>query len=264
MSKDLIYVYCVSNKKVGLPEILRSSNIRILKLSDFYIVGKQVSSAEFSEENFRKSISDIKWLDANAREHVFVIQAFMAQNTVIPFNFGTIFRNELNLSRFLIDYSDSLIDNFNRIAGMEEWSIKFYCNRNTLSNKMVDLSEELAALESEIRSSPPGTAFLKKKKKIDIIEKEMDMVCQAYGQEYFESLEKLSSSIKLNKLVPSETIGNEDTMALNASFLVEKIFVREFIDTVVLLRKRDLDLGFSIEASGPWPPFSFISIKEKS
>jgi len=39
--------------------------------------------------------------------------------------------------------------------------------------------------------------------------------------------------------------------------------VPDFKWTFDTLRKKDENSGFIIEATGPWPPFSFISIKEK-
>jgi hypothetical protein len=52
-------------------------------------------------------------------------------------------------------------------------------------------------------------------------------------------------------------------MILNAAFLIEKNQVADFLGTVEMLRKKDGNSGFVIETTGPWPPFSFIYIKEK-
>ena len=92
----------------------------------------------------------------------------------------------------------------------------------------------------------------------------MDKICQNYGQQYYDEFKSLSELTNLNNLLPKEFTGREDTMILNATFLVHKNKVADFIRTSDILRIKNSNIGFSIETTGPWPPFSFISIKEKS
>jgi len=263
MTDDLIYVYCLLNSQPDLHENMELKSLRSLVSGDFHAVIKDVSRSEFSEENFKMNLSDIYWLENNAREHIEVISLLMRKNTVIPFKFGTIFQTEDSLKKFITDYSDSLTENFFHIKGMEEWSVKIYCDRKLLSLQIDDLSEDTAALEKQIMASSPGKAFLLKRKKTELIEKEMDRICKNYGQEYYNEFENLSESTSLNNLLPKEYTERDDTMILNAAFLVNTNKVIDFRKTVDVLRKKDGNSGFSIETTGPWPPFSFISIKEK-
>jgi hypothetical protein len=264
MTNDLIYVYCLSN---GSPEPGRDmelAGLKSLAVGDFYVIVKYVHESEFSEENFKRNLSDIQWLETNAREHVGIISALMEQNTVIPFKFGTIFHAEDSLKKFITDYSGSLIENFHHIKRKEEWSVKIYCDRKSLCEQIDELSEEAAALEKKILVSSPGKAYLLKRKKTDLIENEMDRLCKKYGQEYFNQFKNLSESTNLNNLLPKEFTGREDTMILNAIFLVSKNNAIDFKNTADKLMEKHGDFGFFIEITGPWPPFSFISIKEKT
>ena len=263
MNSDLIYVYCLSNNLPDLGGELESANLKTIAAGNFYVIVKNVSESEFSEENFRRNLSDILWLETNARDHVGVISLLMEQNTVIPFKFGTIFLAEDSLKKFISDYSGSLIENFDRIKNKQEWSVKIFCDRNLLRPQIDELSEEAAALEKEIMISSPGKAYLLKRKKTDLVENEMDRICKDFGQKYFDEFKSLSESTSLSNLLPKEYSGREDTMILNAAFLVSKDKVPDFKWTFDTLRKKDENSGFNIEATGPWPPFSFISIKEK-
>ena len=262
MTNNLIYVYCLANSPPELPETMKLKTLRSLVFGDFHVVVKYVSIEEFSEENFKRNLSDIKWIETNARDHIEVINALMSQNTVIPFKFGTIFLTEVSLKKFITDYSDSLIDNFHHIEGTEEWSVKIYCDRKLLSIQIDELSEESAALEKQIMASSPGKAYLLKRKKGELIENEMDRICKSYGQNYYNEFKNLSASTRLNNLLPKEFTGRDDTMILNAAFLVSKTKVSNFINTVATLREKAGNSGFFIETTGPWPPFSFIYIKE--
>lgn len=262
MTTDLIYVYCLLNTEPVLHETMELRSLKSIVIGDFNVIVKYVSSQEFSEENFKRNLSDIEWLENNAREHVEVINLLMDQNTAIPFKFGTIFNSEDSLRKFIADYSDSLFENFHHIEGREEWSVKIYCDRKSLSQQIDELSEETASLEKQIMASSPGKAFLLRRKKSELVENEMDRICKSYGQNYYDEFRKLSVSTNLNNLLPKEFTGREDTMILNAAFLVNKTKVNDFRNTVDTLRKKDGNSGFFIETTGPWPPFSFIYIKE--
>lgn len=262
MNNDQIYVYCISN---SLPDFENDNGLEALKTliaDDFYIIIKYVSESEFSEENFKKNLSDIQWVETNAREHIRVISLIMEHSTVIPFRFGTIYHSETSLKKFITDYSDSLIENFHHIDGKEEWAVKVYCDRKVLEEQIDELSEEAASLEKQIMESSPGKAFLLKRKKIDLTENEIDRLCKVYGQKYFDEFESLSESTCLNNLLPKEFTGRQDSMILNATFLISKDKVTEFTGDIGMLRKRDGSTGFIIESTGPWPPFSFINMKE--
>ena len=230
---------------------------------DFCVYLKPVSEEEFSEENFKRNLSDIIWLETNAREHISVISRIMENAAVIPFKFGTIFFSEDRLNKFIASYSDSLIENFRQIKEKEEWSVRIYCNQNALSQEVSHLSEEVSNLENQIKSSLPGKAFLLNRKKTELIQKETERLCNHYGQEYFNEYAKISDSTSLNNLLPEELTGRKEKMILNAACLVRKENVDAFRGKADEIFKKDGSLGFSIEVTGPWPTFSFISLNEK-
>lgn len=264
MLNDLLYVYCLSNSNPGLLLSIEPQGLKVLRFDDFYVIVKFVPKSEFSEENLKKNVADMQWLEINAREHIMVINKVMEHTTVIPFNFGTIYQSEDSLKKFICDYSDSLIEHFLLFECKEEWAAKIYCNRKMLSDQIDELSEEAAAIEKQIMASSPGKAFLLKRKKTDLIENEIDRIIKNSGQKYYNELKNLSGSTKLNNLLPKEFTGREDTMILNATFLVSREKVNEFISTVRVLKNKYSGNGFDFEITGPWPPYSFISIKENS
>jgi hypothetical protein len=261
---DLIYAYCLTNTPPDLNREVEFKGLKCIESGGFYTVVKMVSSDEFSEENLKKNLSDLAWLDNNARNHVLIISLLMEDCTVIPFNFGTIYRSEEPVKKFMEDYSDSLIDNLLFVEWKEEWTVKIYCDRKVLIDQIDELSEEAAKLEREIMASSPGRAFLMKRKKTDLIENEADRLCKVYGQEYFDEFKKLSDSFSLNNLIPKEFSERSDDMILNSTFLVGKDKAIDIVSTSDSLRKKNSGLGFDLEITGPWPPFSFITIKEKN
>ena len=108
MNENLIYAYCLINHHPKLPKVAETLNLKLLNYGHLHAVVKYVSEKGFSEENFKKNLSDLDWLNTNAREHVDVIYQIMENNTVIPFKFGTIFQIETSLEKFISDYYASL------------------------------------------------------------------------------------------------------------------------------------------------------------
>lgn len=261
MKNKLIYVYCLSDSS---PELSRYAEFEGLKcdcIGGFFVIYKNVSEKDFSEENLKKNISDIAWLESNAREHIGVISRIMEHNTVIPFQFGTIYKSVEGLANFIEKYSSSLAENINKVGGHEEWSVKIYCDRNVFKHQIEGLSKEVSALEIEIRRSSPGKAYLLERKKSELIETEIDRFTYIYSQNYYNLFLKHSELTQINNLLPKDQTGRKDDFILNAAFLVKKNSVFNFIQTAELLRKEHKLLGFDVIATGPWPPFSFISIK---
>ena len=160
MEKDLINVYCISDSPLGMARNVKSKDLKSLKFDDFYVIVKYVKGSEFSEDNFKRNLSDIQWVETNARDHIRVIGLIMEYTTVIPFKFGTIYHTKAGLQKFITDYSVSLTENFHHIRGKEEWAVKVYCDRKALCDQIDHLCEKAADLEKQIMASSPGKAFL--------------------------------------------------------------------------------------------------------
>jgi len=263
MNNELIYVYCLSNSSPELSLYTEFNGLKCIESGGFFITYKNVSEDEFSEENLKRNITNIAWVEINAREHINVISKIMQNNTVIPFKFGTIYKSEEGLAKFIEDYTLSLNKNIININGKEEWTVKIYCNHDELKNQIEELSKDVSDLEIQIRNSSPGRAYLLERKKSDLIEIEIDKFCKSYGASYYELFLKLSESTRINNLLPKNLTGRNDDMILNAAFLVSKDKVGEFVNTSNILWKEQKITGFNVVLTGPWPPFSFIEIEEK-
>jgi hypothetical protein len=263
MENNLIFVYCVSNSPFERNLTIEFKGLKTIMINNFHFPIKYVSEDEFSEENFKINLSNIQWMETHAKEHTDVISMSMENNTVIPFKFGTIFLSEDSLKKFVTDYSVSFNENFTQIKGKEEWAVKIYCNIKTLSEQIDELSEATAALEKQIRASSPGKAYLLERKKKQLIEEETNRLCKHFGQIYFDEFKMISDSSFLNNLLPKEYTGRTDTMILNATFLVCKNKVNDFKNTSDTMVEKGRNHGFSIETTGPWPLFSFVTINEQ-
>ncbi|MEI7524210.1 MAG: GvpL/GvpF family gas vesicle protein [Mariniphaga sp.] len=263
MENSLIYLYCVGNSPPMPLLHLEATGVKSLRIDDFFVIFKEVPAIDFSEENFKRHLSDKRWSEFRAREHGMVLSLIMENSEVVPFNFGTLFHSESSLKKFIADHSDTLSEEIGSIGGSEEWTIQVFCNRKVLYKQIDEMSAQAAKMEKEIMASSPGKAYLLKQKKTELIKIEMDRICKDYGVQYLDQFSNLSDSFHLNNLLPKEFTEREDTMILNANFLVNKKEGPHFKEILEIRGKRDKNQGFFPKLLGPFPPFTFVFINRQ-
>jgi hypothetical protein len=102
IEKQLVYLYCVTNKEPKLTETKDSvDNLYFICHRGLCAVASKVEESEFDEEGLKKNMADLEWVKANASTHERIIEGVMASADVIPFKFGTLFKNMVkNLKQF--------------------------------------------------------------------------------------------------------------------------------------------------------------------
>jgi hypothetical protein len=263
MKNDLIYVFGITDNPPGPYENLASDGLETVLFDDFYVVIKFVPEKEFSTNNLKKNLSDFSWLEIKIAEHIRVVNKIMDHTPVIPLKFGTVYNSESDLNKFFRDYHSSLKENFLKIRGKEEWTVKIYCNRRILSAQIDDINKVATDLEKQIMASPPGKAYLLQRKKSELIKAEMDRICSEYSKSHFNNLKSYSELSSLNIILNEDIISKAGTMILNASFLVKKDRVPVFRNASDSLQEENKGSGFLVETKGPFPPYSFVNLTKK-
>lgn len=260
-----VYLYCVIDKSSLLegPESL-GEDLYSIYHEGLYAVVSRVKESEFSEDNFKKNLESLNWVKEKATLHEKVIEKIMKTATVIPFKFGTIFKSEDNLKAMLVEHRDELKENLKSLEGKEEWGVKLYCDLDRLREVLLKEDNDLAGIDKDITSSPPGRAFFLKKKKEELLDKSLNKKLNEYGRDSFEGLKAGSLEARLNRLLPREVTDRKDEMILNSAFLIRKDNVGNFISIVNALKSLYGNKGLFLDCTGPWPPYNFCKIlKEK-
>jgi hypothetical protein len=261
MGNDLIYVFCIL-KEYPQPEDKENALAHYLtffRVKEYYVCLKLVSPDEFSEGNRKKNLANPDWLKVQSINHLEVIKAIMKNYAVIPFKFGTLFKDYSDLEKFIENRSDLLVDKFRLVENKEEWEIKIYCDKKVMTDHISELNEEIELLDNQILQSAPGKAFMLKYRKNELTNQEIDRLMLVNTQKCLEELKSLSQLYLIHYFSPFKKEG--ETLILKASFLVEKNIMPEFIRLIHLQESKYSSLGFSFEAKGPLPPFSFASIE---
>ncbi len=262
MNNDLIYVFCTlaEAQKKEIPA--GDENVFALTFGNLTVLAKYVSQDDFSEENLKKKFADIDWVEQKTREHIKVISSVMNFRTVVPFKFGTIFKTKQSLRNFIDEYRIRIIENLNVLDGKEEWGVKLYCDYTALPEHIKKTCKQVIEIEREINESKPGKAFILKRKADELIKNECHKQLQEYGQLFFRQFEKSSVTTRINPLLPKEVTGRSDEMILNIACLIPKENIGKMLQKTEILRHEYLNFGLIPVVTGPWPPFSFISINK--
>lgn len=255
--KDLIYLYCVTDRMPQLKEDIEE--IYSVHHQGLYAVVSKVPEEEFGEETLKKNLNDMEWLKNKVSMHERTIEGVMEDRPVVPFKFPTLFRIEDNLKSCLEKYAEGLKKNLKYAEGKEEWGGKIYCDIKRLREVIGKEDDEILRMYKEITSSPPGMAFFLKKKREGLIDKKINEMINMYTQYSVNSLRGQSLQVRVNRLLPKEVTEREEEMILNAAFFVDRDTVKAFIKIVESLRTKYGGSGFSIDCTGPWPPYNFCN-----
>ncbi|MBI5242778.1 MAG: GvpL/GvpF family gas vesicle protein [Elusimicrobia bacterium] len=261
---QLLYLYCVADRAPDLNKGRDGSDRpRIIPHEGLYAVARRVSRSDFDEDNLKRNLSDLAWVETRVIAHEQVLEAVMKDSCMVPFKFATLFDSEDNLKGMLARNAPLLKEALENVAGHEEWGLKIYCDMDALEASLRQ-NKELSELDHEIASSSPGKAFILKRRQEARLRQMMRTKLNECGQESFDRLRGLCSRARINRLLPKEATEKNEDMILNAAFLIRKPKVRAFIETVAWLKARQAESGLSFDCTGPWPPYNFCDVVERT
>ena len=263
--KELLYLYCITKNK---PSNFNFADLGIkarpVFFSGTYAILSEVSPNDFSEDNLKKHLADMGWVEKNIRLHEKVIEEIMKDQAVLPFKFGTVFENEANVEKLLKTNNIEFKAVLANLEGKEEWGLKIYCNSEYFKDALCSGNERIMKKDKEILASGIGKAFFLKKKKDEIIKDIINEKISEYTKDCFERLKITAVDTKINNILPKEVTEKQEEMVLNAAFLINNKRVKEFENVLAYLKTKYTDKGLIFDCTGPWPPYNFCGLlKEK-
>lgn len=258
--KNLIYLYCVIESKPNY-NCLKDIGVKIYPIyfQGTYAVVTKVSPDEFSEDNLKKNLNDMEWVEKRVRQHEKIIEEIMKDTTVLPFKFGTVFQSEENVEKLLKEHNTEFKQIIEDLDGKEEWGLKIYCNLTKFKESLAKENERIQDLDRQIASVSEGKAYLLKKKKEELIKEIISQKISEYTQDSFTRLKKVCLEAKINKILPKEVTEREDEMVFNAAYLVNKNRIKDFENVLSYLKTKYSNKGLTFDYTGPWPPYNFCN-----
>lgn len=215
-----------------------------------------VKLCDFESEIIKEKLQDLNWAEPQVRAHAAVLDECMQTSSVIPWKFGTIFKNMEGLQEFLRENWKKLKDTLTKFSDRQEWGVKIYTDTMISRQEIRKTDDEIKKLEREIASKSKGTAFfLEKKLENALILKTEENINQAV-QKIFKTLGQQAEEKIENRLLDRRLTGKEADMILNAAFLIKKDQIDSF--TQAFKKLKEEFKGFEFSLTGPWPPYNFV------
>ncbi len=253
----LTYLYCVTELgEKSLPE-----NVNEIKVEDLAAIVSDVSEEEFGEENLKKNLSRLAWVESVVRHHESVMEEMRAQTTIVPFRFPTIFHSQTSLQEFLHAQKSALKNLLENLKGKEEWGIKVYIGSEQLQAFLAG-SKEIQEIDEALKTASAGKAYLLKKRRESLVAGNLTASLQEALDSLFERLRKFSVQAKLNPVLPKAVTEREDEMMLNGAFLIDSQKREMFMEEVESAKKAFPFL--TLEPSGAWAAYNFCNLQQPS
>lgn len=256
--KELLYLYCVIKDKPSSCDF-RDLGVkaRLVFFSGTYALISGVSPCDFSEDNLKKHLADMGWVEKNIRLHEKVIEEIMKDQAVLPFKFGTVFESEANVEKLLRENNSEFKAVLASLEGLEEWGLKIYCNSEYFKDALCGDNERIIGKNKEITAAGIGKAYFLKKKREEIIKDIVNEKISEYTKDCFDRLKVAAVDTRINNVLPKEVTEKKEDMVLNAAFLISKKRMKEFETVLAYLKTKYADKGLIFDCTGPWPPYNF-------
>lgn len=243
------YIYCI----VRTNETRNFGPIGIGNRGDVVsTLGYQDISAAISNSPMTKYVISRE----NMTTHEKVIEEIMKDHAVLPVRFCTIATSAEEIRSLLrkryLEFKNLLKDMDNKV----ELGVKaLWKNMDAIFQEIVDEYGEIKRLKEEIADKSPEKTYAQKIKIGEKVKNALEAKKEKEGKEILNVLKKSSVDFRTNQLVA-------DRMIVNAAFLVDKSWEKEFDNKVDELTVK-YDERIRFKYVGPTPPFNFVNIVVK-
>ena len=224
-------------------------DVDVVRHGDLAAIVSQVDLAEFGEEALRDRLNDRAWLEDTAFRHADVLQRVAAQHEVVPLRFGAIYDERSDVAQLLEIRGDEFRAALAHVRGRIELGVKVWIDRGRFEQSLLGEPPD---------DEPSGRAYLLRRQHEQRVAAEVSAKLAQLADGLHAQLSVLAVDAVVNRPQPRELTGRDETMLLNAAYLVPRGDVR--LETGVAgLEAAYGELGMTFEVTGPWPPHNFVA-----
>jgi hypothetical protein len=239
-----VYLYAITAGKGSAPRWLSASGIdasgRIagIPAGAFTAWASAIDARGFAE-SLERNIENLDWLAEATLRHQNAINAIAAttKETLLPTRFGVIFSNVEALVEDVAHRAKALAQSAKRVAGCEEWGVKVFHMGSP-------------AARATFRTASSGADYLRKKAATLSTDSGYDGAIQSFARDLASVARASSQTGKVSS--------GQKNLQWQATFLVPMAKRKQW-DNVLRRYATEWGAERSIECTGPWPPYSFVS-----
>jgi len=248
--------------------------VAFVDVDDVSGVYSRVAIEDFTGESGERHLEDARWVVPRACRHEQVIEEMMKISPVFPVRFGAVFSSGEALAMVVAENRREISSFLYDVAGKEEWSVKGYMDIEGAADRLLKCDASLRRVQKGAMARrdcaagtgpfpdpepplTPGTRYLTEKRFRAEALKEVRRMCRSAAVEVQKELAELAADSCPQRLQPHGTSDSKREMVLHRAFLLPRESVAEFRERVMETGLHCLEVGISLELSGPWPPYSF-------
>lgn len=250
MGATATYVYCAVQAS-GTPRIARTPSglpglgkPRLVDAGNgLWIVVGHAPLPQYGEASIARGLQDLDWVSRCAVAHESVVERWIGARAVVPMKLFTIFASDERALAYVRQQRRKLERIIRRVAGRHEWGVR------------IRLASPRAP-ERRARRPASGTGYLAAKKQARDTVHEQATRGQSRANAAFATL--ASKAAEAERHSPPAGGHVTSRLLLDAAFLVDTDGVEAFRAVTRRLTRDLKGEGFSLELTGPWPPYNFI------
>jgi len=187
--------------------------------------------------DFSARMQDLDWLAEVTQRHHAATAAIAERADILPARFGTVFLNEASLCKSVSAQAAHLRSDLKRIKGNQEWGVKVFA----------------VPQESVVDARPrTGRAYLQAKSA---------GMRKTLSRKPDQAIEKLAHSLRRLSVATADggkIGGGRKDLEFQMAILVQRSNRRK-LESLLGRFAEKWKQKHTIECTGPWPPYSFVS-----
>lgn len=253
-----VYVYGfvpAGEVSISAPGVDGTVDVKPLKLGAIAAVVSPIALEEVVGPEAEDRMSDLEWVAPRALRHQQVVEELMRTSAVLPLTFGVVFSSEQALAEAVRTHEEHIAEFLDYAADKAEWAVKVYANPRR-QRAYVEQSKPFRDRLQRLPESP-GARYLQEKR----LERELDALAanerREAAERVRESLATAAVAVRNLRIPSRQFTGRDDEVVLNTAFLARADQIEGFLESVERLADEYRPRGLTVEATGPWPPYSF-------
>lgn len=234
----------------GLEGVEPGSAVEAVFEGEFAALVSPVPLTDYGDERLREHLEDLEWVERTARRHEAVLEAALLERTVVPLRLCTLYQDQEGVRRLLRTHQAALREGLVRVEGCVEWGVKVFADTRFASDEV---------LVEPDGSESRGASYLRRRQRERALAEKAAEVRARCVEVVQQGIAAISRASAVNAPQRPEVHGRELAMLLNSAHLVQRDRRGDLEEVVIQLQEEWGPLGFTIELTGPWPPYNFVS-----
>lgn len=183
-------------------------------------------------------------------------------DVVLPMSFDMIIEGkngnnaEQSVKGWLEENYDNFLTKMTRLKNKQEFGVQIIFDTKELGEQLLATDTDLSNKRKEIDSKPEGSAYLEGEFLKELLKQKIEEKADQYFREFYNRIQECTADIVIEK---TKKVGGSKQMLMNLSCLVRKDKVTELGQ---VLERIEQDFVVSVHFSGPWAPYSFVTLNK--